>query len=121
VHLPQLQKKKVVAIIGYFIFFSFIFSYRFFHRVTGRFVTRGVQQSDNTFFRKNPSWLITKNAVVSRDEFSSRFWAFRNKGSSKTRLKKIAGIFPQLPKKVPTGVTFFPPPPPCRYICRDPR
>jgi hypothetical protein len=32
----------------------------------------------------------------------SRFWAFRNKGSSKTRLKKIARKSPQLPKKALT-------------------
>jgi hypothetical protein len=39
--------------------------------------------------------------------FLSRFWAFCNKGSSKTRLKKIARKSPQLPKKVLTYVTFF--------------
>jgi hypothetical protein len=33
---------------------------------------------------------------------TKRFWAFRNKGSSKTQLKKIARKSPQLPKKALT-------------------
>jgi hypothetical protein len=48
--------------------------------------------------------------------FLSRFWAFRNKGSSKTRLKKIARKSPQLPTPTPKKssylLTSLPPPSP---------
>jgi hypothetical protein len=40
--------------------------------------------------------------------FLSRFWAFRNKGSSKTRLKKSREFgFPQPPKKVLKALTTY--------------
>jgi hypothetical protein len=78
-----------------YLFFSSIFLTRFF----GRFVTRGVQNHEKQFFRKNTSGLITKNvfffppfpppsppSVVLFDFFLVAFLGvFRNKGSSKTR------------------------------------
>jgi hypothetical protein len=87
-------KKKVVT-YSFFLFFPSIFLNAFF----GRFVTRGVKKHGK-FVQNNPSGLITKNvfffvrflsfspSVVWFDFCLSRFWAFRNKGSSKTRLKK---------------------------------
>jgi hypothetical protein len=48
-------------------------------------------------------------SVVSFDFFYRVFWAFRNKGSSKTRFKKIPRKSPPLPKKrhLLTYVAFF--------------
>jgi hypothetical protein len=120
VHLPQLQKKS--SYLVYFVFSFILFFIDFFIAFFGRFVARGVQKRDKTFFRKNPSGLITKNAAFPPSVpplprlfcsifFLSRFWAVRNEKSSKTRQKQIAGIFPQPPKKYLLTSLFFPPTP----------
>jgi hypothetical protein len=87
--LPQPQKQ----IVTYFISF-------FFLRAFGRFVTTGVQKHEKYFFRKKASGLITKDVAFFSSVlffppswllcsiFLSRFWAFRNKGSTKKRDEK---------------------------------
>jgi hypothetical protein len=68
------QKKAVT----YLLCFVFIF-YRFFHRVFGRFVTRGVQKHEKTtFFDKSlgssqKMWGFFSPSVVLLDLFLSRF------------------------------------------------
>jgi hypothetical protein len=83
VHLPQPQNKVITFVIVFLI------------ALFGRFVTRGVQKHDNCFSKKS-IWAHYKKCgyffSLSRFLFSlgrfarfvlSRFWAFRNKGSSK--------------------------------------
>jgi hypothetical protein len=134
-YICRSPEKKVVT---YFILFLFLFFIDFFNRVFGRFVTRGVQKHDKKN-RKNPSGLITKNAAFfysvffftlgcfARFFFNRVFWAFRNKGSSKTRLKKSWKYFRSRQKKYLVltyhrirHFFFHGPPcsPPCLYMGR---
>jgi hypothetical protein len=111
-------KKKVVT---YFILFLFLF---LFFRILlraffGRFVTRGVQKHEKHCFSKKYISAHHKKCGVFFLRFFffslgcfvrfflSRFRAFRDKGSSKTPLKKIARKSPQLPKKVLTYLRRF--------------
>jgi hypothetical protein len=103
VHLPRHQKKS-----SYLLHFFYQFVYRVFLGVLcqGEFKNAKTKVS-----KKNPSGLITKNAaffppffffILPRlfgSIFLSRFWAFRNKGSSKTRLKKSREFFRSRQKK----------------------
>jgi hypothetical protein len=90
-------KKKVVINLFYFYFYFILFLffiYFFLRAFFGRFVTRGVQKHEKTFFSKKsigssqemrlffPPFFSP--SVVLFDFFLSRFWAFRDKGSSKT-------------------------------------
>jgi hypothetical protein len=140
-YICRSAKKKVVT---YFILFLINFNfivYRFFFKAFfGRFVTRGVQKHEKNFFPKKSIWAHHKKCgffslrffffyprLFCSIFFLSRFWAFRNKGSSKTRVKKIARKSPQLPKKVLAYLRhfffFFSRPPlskrRCRCCCRS--
>jgi hypothetical protein len=88
------------------------------NRVFGRFITRGVQKHD--FFPTKIHWAHHKECgffflrffffslgCFARF-FLSRFWAFRNKGNSKTRLKKSQKFFRSRQKThLLPHVTFF--------------
>jgi hypothetical protein len=110
-------QNKAVGLTSFYFYFYFYFLSICFNRVFGRFVTsrRGVKKTRQKNFQKKSSGLITKNvalfppflpppppSVVLLGFCLSRFWAVRNKGSSKKRDKKIAILFPQPPKKVLT-------------------
>jgi hypothetical protein len=124
-YIGRSAKKEVVT---YFILFLFLFLFfmDFCKAFFGRFVTRGVQKHEKKN-RKNLSGLITKNAGFFPPFFFpplprlfcsifclSRFWAFRNKGSSKTRLKKSRENLLSFQKKyLLTSLFFFFHGPPC--------
>jgi hypothetical protein len=98
-----------------FLYFIFIFIFiDFFNALFGRFVTKEFKNTKKNFFRRKSIgahhkkiWLFFRPFFfffflpqLFGSIFLSRFWAFRNKGSSKTRLKKIPRKSSQLPKKV---------------------
>jgi hypothetical protein len=120
VHLPQSQKQSSYSYSLCFIFiFIFTFCRFFLKAFLGRFVTRRVQKHKKVFFEKKHLGSSQKMRLFSPPFLSplfrlfcsvfvvTRVWSFRNKGSSKTRLKKNARKSPQPPKKVVTYVTFF--------------
>jgi hypothetical protein len=104
---------------SYLLLFLFLFYLKLFNRVFvfGRFVTRGVQKHHFFFFsEKSISAHHKKCGFFSSDFFFSLgcfldffnrvFGRFITRGVQK-RDKKIAGMFPQLPKKVLTYLRNF--------------
>jgi hypothetical protein len=118
-YICRSAKNKVVTYSIFFLFYFLCF-WGFLGRFFGRIVTRGVQK--HGFFFEKSIWAHHKKCGFFPLRpppppsfsfgcfvrfFLSRFWAFRNKGSSKTRLKKIARRSPQPPKKVVTYLRHF--------------
>jgi hypothetical protein len=92
VHLPQPQKKAVTCFILFIILFMILIYCGF---LGVRFVTRGVQKHENKIFKKKHLGSSKKGGFFSSvffiffslgcsvRFFLSRFWGFRNKGSSR--------------------------------------
>jgi hypothetical protein len=81
-YICRSPKKQVV------ILFIFIFILLYFYRVFGRFVARGLLPKKKQHLgssQKVRLFFPSPRPVVLLDFFLSRFWAFRDKWSSKTR------------------------------------
>jgi hypothetical protein len=103
VHLPQPPRKSShLSALFYLLFIYFLND--FFNRVCGHFLPRP-REFKNTkkallleHTWAHQVWLFflrffSPPSVVLLDFFVSRFWAFRKKGSLKTRLKKPRNLF----------------------------